>query len=108
MLLKEVHHDRRVPYFDDYIKRYSDSPYLVELVEEEGGHRPGQMVRANRLQTYAEVENGDWKFLIWDDLADKPKMPLGASGHRWGKPGQWNLKLEDSVDGSPIDFFPGE
>jgi nitrate reductase alpha subunit len=102
VLLKEVHHDRQVPYFDQYIKKYSDSPYLVELKEEEGGYRPGQMLRANRLQAYSEVENGDWKFLMWDETSDGPKMPMGSSGHRWGKPGQWNLKLEDSVDGSPI------
>jgi nitrate reductase alpha subunit len=102
VLLKEVHHDRQVPYFNQYIKSYSDSPYLVELTKEEGGYRPGQMVRANRLQSYSEVENGDWKFLMWDEKSDGPKMPMGSSGHRWGKPGQWNLKLEDSVDGSPI------
>ncbi len=102
VLLKEVHHDRQVPYFDDYIKRNTDTPYLVELVEEGGGFRPGQMVRANRLHTYSDVENGDWKFLMWDEGEDGPKMPMGSSGFRWGKPGQWNLKLEDGVDGSPI------
>jgi nitrate reductase alpha subunit len=102
VLLKEAHHDRQVPYFNDYIKRYSDSPYLVELVEENGGYRPGQMLRANRLVKYGEVENGEWKFLMWDEDADAPKMPMGSSGFRWGKPGQWNLKLEDGLDGSPI------
>jgi nitrate reductase alpha subunit len=102
VLLKEVHHDRQVPYFTDYIKRYSDSPYLVELVAEGDGYRPGQMVRANRLDSYSEIENGDWKFLMWDEAADKAKMPMGSSGFRWGKPGQWNLKLEDGLDGTPI------
>jgi len=102
VLLKEVHHDRQVPYFDDYIKRNTDTPYLVELVEGDDGFRPGQMVRANRLHTYSDVENGDWKFLMWDEGEDGPKMPMGSSGFRWGKPGQWNLKLEDGVDGSPI------
>ena len=102
VLLKETHHDRQVPYFDDYIKQNTDTPYLVELVEQDGGIRPGQMVRANRLDTYSDVENGDWKFLMWDDGEDGPKMPMGSSGFRWGKPGQWNLKLEDGVDGSPI------
>ena len=102
VLLKEAHHDRQVPYFDDYIKQNTDTPYLVELVEEDGGYRPGQMVRANRLHTYSDVENGDWKFLMWDEGEDGPKMPMGSSGFRWGKPGQWNLKLEDGVDGSSI------
>ncbi|HET9753155.1 MAG TPA: molybdopterin-dependent oxidoreductase, partial [Myxococcales bacterium] len=29
VLLKEFHADRRVPYFDDYLRRYSDAPFLV-------------------------------------------------------------------------------
>ena len=31
-------------------------------------------------------------------------MPVGSVGHRWGETqGKWNLKLEDGLDGSPID-----
>jgi nitrate reductase alpha subunit len=104
VLLKEFHHDRQVPYFIDYTKRFTDNPFLVEMVENDGVWRPGQLLRAGRLERYAEEENGDWKFLMWDTGSDAPRMPLGSMGHRWqSEKGHWNLKLEDGVDGSPID-----
>ncbi len=103
VLLKEFHHERQVPYFIDYAKRYSDGPMLVELVDHDGVLRPGQMLRAGRLAPYADEEHGDWKFLMWDEDEGRPKMPMGSCGHRWGETqGKWNLKLEDGKDGSPI------
>ena len=61
------------------------------------------MLRANRLAEYAGVENGDWKFLMWDTGDARPKMPMGSSGFRWGQEkGKWNLLLEDGQDGSEI------
>lgn len=105
VLLTEFHHQRQVPYFVDYAKKYTDSPYLVEVVTDEAGvNRPGQFLRAGRLAKYAGEENGDWKFLMWDVSSNSPKMPLGSSGFRWGKqPGKWNLELKDGLDGSAID-----
>ncbi|MFV1957935.1 MAG: molybdopterin-dependent oxidoreductase, partial [Planctomycetota bacterium] len=104
VLLKEFHHERRVPYFLDYAKQFSDAPFLVELEEKKGAWRPGQLLRAQRLARYAGEENGAWKFLMWDVEAGLPKMPMGSVGHRWGSgQGKWNLELKDGGDGSPID-----
>lgn len=104
VLLKEAHHEKQTPYFLDYAKRYTDSPYLVEMHEKGGVFQPGQLLRANRLGAYSGVENGDWKFLMWDAKDSRPKMPMGSSGFRWGKDkGKWNLLLKDGVDGSEID-----
>ena len=105
VLLKEFHHDRQVPYFIDYCKRYTDAPLLVELEPKGPGRfRPAQLLRANRLPGYAGVENGDWQFLMWDEAARRPKMPMGSVGFRWAKKdtGKWNLLLKDGVDGSDI------
>ena len=104
VILKEAHHDRRVEYFDKYVKQYTDAPYLVELTPVENGrHRPGKLLRANRLSQYADVEHGDWKFLMWDEADGRPRMPMGSGGFRWGsKPGQWNLLLKDGQDGAEI------
>ncbi len=104
VLLKEFHHEKRTPFFLDYAKRFTDSPFLVELEPgEDGVRRPGQLLRANRLKKYAGAENGDWKFLFWDESSDGPKMPMGSAGHRWGaEKGKWNLTLKDAVDGSDI------
>ncbi len=105
VLLKEFHHDRQVPYFIDYCKRYTDAPLLVELeAKDNGEYRPGQLLRAGRLAGYSGVENGDWQFLMWDEAAQRPKMPMGSVGFRWAKQdkGKWNLLLKDGVDGSEI------
>ncbi len=104
VLLKEFHHDRPVQAFLDYTKRYTDAPFLVEVVEQDGVFRPGQMLRANRLSRYQDTENGQWKFLMWDGREGRPKMPMGSVGHRWGsEKGKWNLQLRDASDGSEID-----
>jgi nitrate reductase alpha subunit len=104
VLLKEFHHERKTPYFIDYTKKYTDSPYLVELKEENGVFEAGQLLRANRLKKYANIENGEWKFLMWDETARAPKMPVGSSGFRWGtEKGKWNLLLKDGLDGTDIN-----
>ena len=103
VLLKEFHHEKKTPYFADYAKKYTDAPYLVEISQKDGAWKAGQMLRANRLPAYSEVEHGDWKFLMWDESANRPKMPMGSSGFRWGKKkGEWNLLLRDPSDGSDI------
>lgn len=110
VLLTEFHHQKRTPYFLDYAKKYSDSPYLVEVIpqEQEGESAPafkaGRMVPAHRIKPYREVENGEWKFLMWDETSDQPKMPMGSAGFRWGRErGKWNLLLEDGLYGDKIE-----
>lgn len=104
VVLKEFHVDRSVPYFTDYLKRYSDAPFLVELEKTKDGYRPGRFLRANRLQRYRSVENGEWKVMVFDQSKKEPRMPRGTVGFRWQHTkGQWNLQLKDGLDGSEID-----
>ena len=104
VILSEFHHAQETPFFLEYLKTYSDSPFLVELEPAGDGWKAGQLLRAGRVAGYTEEENGEWKFLMWDAADGRPKMPLGSMGHRWGEAqGKWNLKLEDGVDGSAID-----
>jgi nitrate reductase alpha subunit len=100
VLLTELYRDRRVEYFDQYVKQYTDLPFLVEMTED----GPGRYLRANQLSPYAGVENGDWKLLMWDDEADEPRMPNGTIGYRWADKelGHWNLELFDKVRGEKI------
>ncbi len=100
VLLTEYYHRRQVPYFDHYARRYTDLPFLVEITD----GKPGRYLRANRLRRYADVENGDWKLLVWDDIHDDPRMPNGSIGDRWANDdkGHWNLKMEDTVTGEWI------
>ena len=105
VILKEFHHEKQTPYFLDYAKKYTDSPFLVELTQDGDEWEAGQMLRAGRMDAYADEEHKEWKFLHWDKGDNRPKMPMGASGHRWAneKKGQWNLSPKDGKDGSDID-----
>ena len=59
VILKEFYVDRQVPYFLDYLKRYTDCPFLVELVRNEKGYRAGRFLQAhNRLAHYKDIEDG--------------------------------------------------
>ena len=103
VLLKEFHHEKQTPYFLDYAKKYTDAPFLVELHEAER-HACSRASCCAPIGSrgYQDVENGDWKFLMWDaDDAAPEDAAWAASGFRWGKEkGKWNLMLKDGVDGS--------
>ncbi len=105
VILKEFHHDNPTPYFLEYIKKYTDSPYLVKLEQDGDSYKPGQLVRANEIAKLESISNGDWKFLNVDAATGELVVPKGAVGHRWDteKPGDWNMKHENAVDGKPYD-----
>ncbi|MBI3019274.1 MAG: nitrate reductase subunit alpha [Deltaproteobacteria bacterium] len=104
VILKEFHHEKKTPYFIEYTKQYTDSPYLVELKKEGDHYLPCQLVRAGRLSQYKDIENGDWKFLNIDEKTGDFVIPKGSVGHRWDKVGgKWNMKLENAVDDKTYD-----
>jgi len=105
VILKEFHHERQTPYFLDYVKRYTDAPFLIALDKKGEAYRPGRMLRASKLARYRGcTEHADWKFLVWDAKSGEPRMPQGSIGFRWQKrKGQWNLELKDGLDGSELD-----
>jgi len=105
VILKEFHHENPTEDFIKYSKQYTDSPFLVEIKQNDNVNRPGQMLRANKLSQYKDIENGDWQFLMWDENERRTKVPMGSVGNRWAEEnkGKWNLKLEDNVDGSKIN-----
>lgn len=104
IILKECHADRKVDYFINYVKKYTDSPYLVEIIEENGKFVPARLVRANQIEKYKDIENGDWKFLNIDETTGEFISPAGSSGYRWDKkPGNWNMKFEDGETGQKYD-----
>ncbi len=103
VILNEFHHQNPTPYFLDYSRRYTDASFLITLDKVDGSYVPGRMVRANQVARTKDVENGEWKFLVWDELSNEPRMPQGSLGFRWQKQkGQWNLEPKDGLDGSEI------
>ncbi|MCH8134729.1 MAG: nitrate reductase subunit alpha, partial [Proteobacteria bacterium] len=101
VILTEFHHKKQTPYFIDYVKQYTDSAFLVKLDRADGKFKPGRMLRANELAEHQDIENGDWKFVSVDDNDGRFVVPKGSMGDRWGTPGKWNMKLEDTVDNRP-------
>jgi nitrate reductase / nitrite oxidoreductase, alpha subunit len=104
VILQEFHYQDPTPYFLEYLQKYTDAPFLVELKEIGGTYVPGRMLRAAQVARTRAVENADWKFLVWDRISGQPRMPQGSLGFRWQQQkGQWNLEPRDGLDGSEID-----
>jgi nitrate reductase alpha subunit len=97
VILKEFHHEKQTPYFIDYVKKYTDSAFLVKLEQDGDTFKPGRLMRAKEVGQYKDVTNGDWKFLNIDAGSGELVVPKGSMGQRWDRePGNWNLKYENS------------
>ncbi|WP_436786764.1 nitrate reductase subunit alpha [Yinghuangia sp. YIM S10712] len=98
VILKEFFVDRQTPYFTDYVKRFTDLPFLVTLEEHgPGQYRPGKFLTAADLGApAAEAENAAFKTVLLDAASGRPVVPNGTLGHRFGESGagRWNLDLE--------------
>ncbi|HRO39122.1 MAG TPA: molybdopterin-dependent oxidoreductase, partial [Flavobacteriales bacterium] len=104
VILKEWHVDKQTPYFMDYVKRYTDSPFLVRLDKKGDHYAPGKLMRAKEVAEYKDVTNGDWKFLMYDTATGGLVTPKGTMGYRWDEqPGNWNLKHENGTDHRAYD-----
>jgi nitrate reductase / nitrite oxidoreductase, alpha subunit len=104
VILKEFHHEKKTPYFINYVKQYTDSPHLIELEKDGDHYRTGRLLRANRLSQYKDIENGDWQFLNIDEKTGGLVVPKGSMGSRWDKNGgKWNMKMENFTDDNPYD-----
>ncbi|MTD54612.1 nitrate reductase subunit alpha [Amycolatopsis sp. RM579] len=93
VVLTEFFVRRQVPYFLDYVKRFTDLPFLVHV--ERHGDRcvPGKFVTAEDLGE--EAENAAFKPVLFDAVTDQPVVPGGSVGFRYGEQGagRWNLDL---------------
>ncbi|RIK98526.1 MAG: nitrate reductase subunit alpha [Proteobacteria bacterium] len=96
VILREYHLDRQVAYFDDYARRFTDMPFLVQLTEKDGRYVPDRMLRASDFEGgLGESNNPDWKTVAIDEASDEPVAPLGSIGYRWGESAKWNLEEKD-------------
>ncbi|MFV0634948.1 nitrate reductase subunit alpha [Demequina sp.] len=94
VILKEFFIDRQVPRFVDYVKRYSDLPFLVSLREHEGSWVPDKFVTAADMGDTSE--NAAFKTVLIDAESGELRVPNGTLGDRYGEQGEgkWNLDLE--------------
>lgn len=95
VVLKEFHHDNPTPYFIDYCKRYTDSAFIVKLEKDGDKIVPGRLLRAGEMKKWGDIENGEWKFLSFDEKTGDLVSPKGTMGYRWAKEGgKWNMMYE--------------
>lgn len=96
VILREYHLDRKVSYFDDYVRRYTDMPFLVRLAEQAGRLVPERLLRACEIPgSLGETNNPEWKTVAVDETTDALVAPLGSVGYRWGETARWNLEEKD-------------
>ncbi|MFC5909864.1 nitrate reductase subunit alpha [Streptacidiphilus monticola] len=94
VVLKEFFVDRTVPFFDDYVRQFTDLPFLVTLRERDGAYVPHKFLRAADVADSSE--GAEWKTVVLDEHSGKAVVPGGSLGFRWtesGK-GRWNLDLD--------------
>ncbi|RTL69071.1 MAG: nitrate reductase subunit alpha [Pseudonocardiaceae bacterium] len=95
VMLKEFFVDRRVPFFVDYVQRFTDLPFLVTLQERDGAYVPGKFLTAADLGDTGE--GAEWKTVLIDGSTGDPVVPNGSLGFRYtdSGAGRWNLDLND-------------
>ncbi|MFE9611042.1 nitrate reductase subunit alpha [Streptomyces sp. NPDC006012] len=95
VVLKEFFVDRQTPFFADYVRRFTDLPFLVTLTERDGAYVPGKFLRAADLGVAGE--GVEWQTVVLDTASGRPAVPNGSLGFRWTESGRgrWNLDLGD-------------
>nr|WP_317495986.1 nitrate reductase subunit alpha [Haloechinothrix sp. LS1_15] len=93
VVLTEFFRDRQVDYFTDYVRRYTDLPFLVTLEPHDGDRRAGKFLTAADLGD--DEEGAGFKTVMLDDASGAPMVPNGSLGFRWAtsEAGRWNLDL---------------
>lgn len=96
VILTECYAEREVPFFADFVRRYTDLPFLIKLESRDGRLVPGKNLTAADLGgELAATENSAFKPALLDEVTDTVVVPHGSLGFRWGDDGigKWNLDL---------------
>ena len=101
LILREFLVDRQTPFFVDFIRRFTDLPFLVTLTERDGAHVPGRFLTAADLPEHdlpeeaAAHEAPEWKPVLVDAGTGRVVVPGGSLGFRYtdSGTGRWNLDL---------------
>ena len=93
VILSEFFRDRQVPYFTEYVKTYTDAPFLVTLRERGDAYVPGRFLTAADLGDTGE--GAAHKTIVLNQATGEPFAPNGSLGFRFTGSGlgRWNLDL---------------
>lgn len=99
VILKTFHVDKQEPYFLNYMRKYTDSPFLVALDErEDGTYTPGKFFTASMYEgdELADSPNATHRGLVIES-SGKVVDPGGTVADRWDKESsKWNLSLDNA------------
>ncbi|WP_238883786.1 nitrate reductase subunit alpha [Clostridium sp. YIM B02551] len=101
VILKEFYIDKKESFFIDYVKAYTDMPFLIMLKKKGENYVSDRFLRASDLDK--NLTNSEWKTIIFDDNSQKLSIPNGSEGFRWEEGGKWNIKGEDSETGEKVN-----
>ena len=87
VMLKEFFVDREVPFFADYVRQYTDLPFLVRLERrDDGALVPGQVPhRRGPRRPSPAAEDAAWKTVLFDEATGRPVVPNGSMGFRYAE-----------------------
>jgi nitrate reductase alpha subunit len=106
VVLREFFLDRKVPYFEDYARRYTDLPMLVTLKRAGDRWVADRYLRHSDLPDSARADSGAWKTVAADEGSGRLVVPQGSIGYRWPKEGEpkgkWNLEPKDGETGEEV------
>ncbi len=93
VILAEFFRDRQVPYFTDYVKSYTDLPFLVTLRERGDCYVPDRFLTAADLGHAGE--GAPHQTVLLDSATREPFLPGGTLASHFAEAGlgKWNLDL---------------
>ncbi|KAB8189258.1 nitrate reductase subunit alpha [Nonomuraea phyllanthi] len=101
VVLSEFFRDRQVLYFTDYVRKYTDLPFLVTLEPRGDAYVPRRFLTAADLPGHEgeQGENAEFKTVLLDEETGRAVVPNGSLGFRWGQEGEgrWNLGLDGTT-----------
>ncbi|MET3141383.1 UNVERIFIED_ORG: nitrate reductase alpha subunit [Arthrobacter sp. UYEF10] len=97
VMLKEFFVDREVPFFTDYVRQYTDLPFLVRLERrDDGSLTPSKFLTALDVRGEAGAEDAAFRTVLFDKKTGRTAVPNGSMGFRYSGSGEgkWNLDLD--------------
>ena len=108
VILSECFVQKRIPFFENYVRTFTDLPFLIKLESRDDALVPGKNLTGADLGQ--QTENAAFKPVLLDSVSDSVAVPQGSLGFRFGDSGagSWNLDLENLVPALTVAVEEGE
>lgn len=100
VILNEYYWGEPAEFFVEYTRKYTDFPFLVRLEEKDGKYQAVRFLNGKDMGR--QDKHADFKHYVIDEKTGKLVVPNGTMGDRWDRKEKWNLKEENSDNGSAI------